>query len=116
MGGQEPEELEPKEQVVVNEEENTHGEYSPERKEFIVRLERASSDQMVGLAILNKGNRCQVYSVKPKGVVDYWNKENPTKQIVVGDYIEGVNGFTDYQNMREVFLRNHTMHVTICRK
>merc|ERR1712007_427148 len=83
MGGQEPEELEPKEQVVVNEEENTHGEYSPERKEFIVRLEKASSDQMVGLAILNKGNRCQVYSVKPKGVVDYWNKENPTKQIVV---------------------------------
>merc|ERR1712007_270242 len=80
--GQEPAELEPEEQVVVNEEEDTHEEYSPERKEFMIRLERASSDQMVGLAILNKGHRCQVYSVKPKGVVDYWNKANSTIWMV----------------------------------
>merc|ERR1719502_569346 len=110
--GQKLEEQELEEQVVVNKDEDIHN-VNPPEKRFTVRLERANSEQKVGLAILNKGKRCKVFGVKPGGVAEDWNKENPTQQIMFGDHIRDVDGFTDYQTMRQVLLENHTMHLTI---
>jgi len=83
-----------------NEDGDTYEEYSPENKEFSVRLERA-------LAMLTER--------ETRRFVDKWNQENPTMQIAMIDYIKAVNGFTDCQKMREVLLKQHIMHLTVGR-
>lgn len=90
---------------------------SPGRgNEFSLSLQRVSSDQRVGLAIQNLDGKCRVYTVASGGVVDWWNKENPTIQIVAGDEIKEVNGLTDYNKMRIALLKQHTLHLTVRRK
>merc|ERR1712007_426863 len=90
--------------------------FSPDGRELSLALERVSSDQRVGLDLQNYYGDCKIYTVKPKGLVEQWNKENPTMQIVAGDFIKEVNGLTKYEEMRRVLLKEDTLHLTIGKK
>jgi len=81
--------------------------------EYRITLVRVTSDERVGLAIQNLEGRCQVHTVKAEGIAHRWNEENPTIQITAGDYIKAVNGLTEYEEMRKVFLEQPTLHLTL---
>merc|ERR1719465_295423 len=70
-------------QVVVNKDEDIH-KMDPPEKRFSIRLERANSEQKVGLAILNKGKRCKVYGVKPGGLWMIGIKKIPHSRSLLG--------------------------------
>lgn len=89
-----------KSRSIADEDGDTHEEYSPEKKEFPERLERA-------LAMITEH--------ETRRFVDRWNQENPTMQITMADYIKAVNGFSDCQKMTEALLKQHIMHLTVGR-
>merc|ERR1712137_568718 len=89
---------------------------SPAGKELSLTLERVSSDQRVGLDLQNLEGKCKIYNVKPGGLMEDWNKANPTKQITAGDFINEVNGLAGYEEMRKVLLEEDTLRLIVGRK
>lgn len=84
--------------------------------EFQVTLVKNATTPLIGLGIAPSGSQTLLLKMVKEGMVQEWNKANPSQQIRAGDRIVGLNGMRgDAQKLLEAIQSNSSLAITFLR-